>query len=238
MSTINLLPKDYVESRIRRRANVMCLILFAIVLSAVLAAAVVSEQSSRHTQAVRDRIDASYADAAKFLAQMQTLEIQRSQMLHKAEVTTSLVERVPRSTLLAVVTAALPSTCSLEKVTLDTQRVIVREEPAAPAGKGTKLTTDSRQTAKNQSTQVVMEVTGRAFTDVDVARFIANLLRCPLMTSVDLVYSEEKTFDKTAVRQFQVRLELKPNADAIDAIPGAAAAAAHELDQQPAGRKT
>ncbi len=91
MSTINLLPSDYIESRGRRRANVMCLMLGVIVITAVAAAGVVSERSSSHTQAVRDRVNASYTDAAKLISQMQLLEVQRTQMLRKAQMTASLV---------------------------------------------------------------------------------------------------------------------------------------------------
>ena len=218
MSTINLLPSDYIESRSRRRANVMCLILGVIVITAVAAAGVVSEQSSSHTQAVRDRVNASYTDAAKLISQMQRLEVQRTQMLRKAQVTASLVERVPRSTLLAVLTNALPKNCSLVELELDTRHVISAAKPLNKAKAGSKLTSASRQSVKNQLSRVEMQITGRAATDVDVARFIANLLGSPLMGSVDLVYSEEKLIDTMPVREFQIRLELKPNADAIDVL--------------------
>lgn len=216
MSIINLLPDDYIERRSQRRANVMCMGLFAIVITAVLAAAMVSEQSSRHTRDVRNRIDASYAEAAKVIAQMQQMEAQRTQMLHKAELTASLVERVPRSVLLAVVTNALPRNCSLLNVSLETSRIVRASRP--PGGKTTRLTNESKWKAKPLKTRVQMEVTGRAGTDVDVARFIANLARNPLMRSVDLVYSEEKLVNKVSIRKFQVRMELRGGADAIDVL--------------------
>ena len=198
----------------------MCLILGVIVITAVAAASVVSERSSSHTQAVRDRVNASYTDAAKLISQMQLLEAQRTQMLHKAQVTASLVERVPRSTLLAVLTNALPKNCSLVDIELDTRHVISAAKPLTKAKAGSKLTSASRQSVKNQTSQVEIQITGRAGTDVDVARFIANLLGSPLMDSVDLVYSEEKLIDKVPVREFQIRLGLKPNADAIDVLNG------------------
>lgn len=218
MSTINLLPDDYIERRSRRRANVMCMGLFAIVITAVLAAAMVSEQSSRHTRNVRNRIDSSYAEATKVIAQMQQMEAQRTQMLHKAELTASLVERVPRSVLLAVVTNALPRNCSLLNVNLKTSRIVRASPPPTNARKPTRLTNESKQKAKPLKTRVQMEVTGRAGTDVEVARFIANLARNPLMRSVDLIYSEETLVNKVSIREFQVRMELKGDADAINAL--------------------
>lgn len=222
MSTINLLPNDHIERRAIRRANLMCLVLFAIVTTSVLAAALVSEQNSSHTRGIRDRVDAAYADAARMILQMQHLEAQRSRMLHKAELTASLVERVPRSVLLAVITNALPTNCSLLDVDLKTAR-IVSTTPSSLAQPGssrnTMLTTEPREVTKSVKVRVEMEIVGRAGTDVEVARFIANLARNPLMRSVDLVYSEEKLVNKSPTREFQIRLELKSDADAVNVLP-------------------
>ena len=61
MSTINLIPEDYIRRRVRHRANMLCLALFAVVMTSVVAAAVVSYQSSRHTQQICDQVNTSYA---------------------------------------------------------------------------------------------------------------------------------------------------------------------------------
>ena len=61
--------------------------------------------------------------------------------------------------------------------------------------------------------EVRLVVTGLAATDVEVAKFIAQMAKCPLMESVDLVYSEEKKISGSMVRTFQVEMQLKGDAD-------------------------
>ena len=74
-----------------------------------------------------------------------------------------------------------------------------------------------QQSPQRAPTVVTIKITGLAGTDVEVAKVIANLACNPLTHSVDLVYSQEKLIEKVPVRQFQVRLKLRPGADVIEA---------------------
>ena len=220
MGTINLLPENYLRHRRHRRADAICLVLMVVVIGGVLCAAAVSKRNATHTLAIRDRVNASYAEAARLISQMHDLEVQKSKMLRKAELTASLVERVPRSTLLAIVTNALPAGTSLTDLELTTQRIIKHaEKPEGGKQTGSRLTTKPRKSSfASADVSVSVEITGLAGTDVQVARFIANLARNPLMASVDLVYSEEKKIKDVTVREFQIKTELKGQADAIEFV--------------------
>ncbi len=222
MSTINLLPENYLHFRRQHRTNVIAIILFVVMIGAVFCAGLVSRRSLAHTQAVRNRVDTSYAEAAKLISQMHELEAQKIKMLGKAELTASLVERVPRSTLLAIITNALPDGASLKTLDLQTQKIIRRTTTVADDSDkqtGTKLTTEPRNSPPvSAETMVCVEITGLATTDVQVARFIANLSRNPLMASVDLGYSEEKKIRDMTVREFQIKIILKGEVDAIDFV--------------------
>ena len=219
MSTINLLPDDYLERRAQRRANLLCLGLFSVVMTGVLTATFVSRQSGRHTEQVRNRVSASYADAAEKIAQLQELESRKRAMCERAEVTASLVERVPRSTLLAIVTNALPSGASLTKIKLNTR--VVRPKTAetdAKKSKGAKFDKKKTEEVKPPTLIVEMEVSGLAENGTQVGRFMSNLGRNCLLTGVDLVYIEEKKKEQGTVREFAVKMQLKPGADAIEAV--------------------
>ncbi len=219
-TTINLLPDDYVARRVRRRANVMCLALFAVVMTGVSAAVLVSEDCSRHTLQVQEQVNASYAEAAKLIDQMQQLRQQKATLLGKAEQASGLLERVPRSYILGVVTNACPPYTSLLAVNLETREVQAGSDADKRLSKF-EAASQKRLGKECRSTLVEMQITGLAATDVQVAKFIANLSRNPLLGSVDLVYSEEKIIDKEPVRQFQVKLELRPGLDVIDVLEGA-----------------
>lgn len=214
MSIINLLPSDYIQSRCRRRANALCLGLFAIVMVGVLGAWAASERSSNHTRDVLDRLNVDYGEAAKLIDRMRRLEVQQIELRRKAKMTASLVERVPRSTILAVITNARPSNLAIVELGL----VETKKKSSAPPGTtGTKFAAALEQrTAQPARRTVEMRVVGLATTDVEVARFIANLARNPLIQSVDLVYTEDKLVDERSAREFELTLVLTPDVDAVD----------------------
>jgi len=185
------------------------------------AAAMVSRRSWQNTMQIRDRVNVAYSDAAKLINQMHQLEAKKRKMLEKANLTVSLLERVPRSYLLGALTNALPKGASLEKFDLDTEKVITQDtQRGKNSSKSKKFSKaqSKRQKAQPPKLVLVMEVTGRAGTDVEVAKLITNLAHNPLTDSVDLVYSKEKLINKVAVREFQVEIKLKHDADVIDAL--------------------
>ena len=221
MSMINLLPEDYIQRRARSRAGMLCTLLFGVVMAGVVGAAMVSRRNGQRTIEVRNRVDVSYANAAKLIAEMQELQAQKKRMYAKAEMTSSLVERVPRSTLLGIITQALPEDTAITKFSLET-RIIRQVQPSTDKKKkkrGAKF--DKAMEAKQQAsprTHVVMHVTGLATSNLQVARFMARLKANPLLIPVDTVDSQEKTINKVKVRQFEVTVELKPDVDAIDVL--------------------
>ena len=223
MSTINLLPKDYVAQRLHRRLNLACGTLFAVVVVAIIGAYLVSDHNQRRTERVREQVDAKYEEATKLIQRMQTLEMRKTTMVRKAESTSSLMERVPRSTLLGLITKARPKYTSLLEVKLETTRAKRRLRPGeskSPTGTSVLSTASPFETGQ---VPVVVGITvrGLAATDSDVARFIANLARSPLFEVPDLGFTQTKDVPEaeTPLRLFEILIRLKPNADAIDLFP-------------------
>jgi Tfp pilus assembly protein PilN len=216
MSTINLLPEDYLQRRRQHRGNMICTVLFGVVIVSICAAAVVREQSNRRTREVCDRMSAAYADAAKLIDEVRQLEKQKANMLDKAKRSAALMERMPRSYLLAMLTNALPEGASLKSVRMVIQ--VVGE------GEGDKSKTKAaavKAPAAQKAPQLAMalSITGKATTDVQVARFIALLAAHPLTDVVDLSYSKEsRDLQDKGTREFQLSVILKPDADVLDAI--------------------
>jgi Tfp pilus assembly protein PilN len=220
MSTINLLPDDYIRGRVERRANALCLVLFFVVMGGVVGAYLVCERSYSYAQDVRTRLEQDYREAERLIAQMRELEQEKQRLQAKALATASLMERVPRSALLGVITKALPEHTSLKDFELETREMEVASSSKSRKSKFSKVAKSRADDAKRLA--VTMKITGLAPTDVEVARLIANLARNPLTHSVDLVYSEETIVDKKVddrpVREFQVRVALRHDADAIEIV--------------------
>lgn len=209
----------------------MCVVMLAVVMASVLAAVLVSQKSLANTQTVLDRVNNDFQDANKVMAEFQQLQQQRQTMTNKAKSTTLLLERVPRSYLLAMVTTNLPDGASLLDINLYPKRVFASVKTAkdlktAPKPKGP---IDPKPAVKAEPVMLEMEVTGLADTDVAVARFIANMAKNPLAQSVDLIYSQERSMeirderglvkqDKILMREFQVRLALRGDMDVIELL--------------------
>lgn len=209
MSQVNLLPEDYVAWRKQKRTAVICALMFVVVMVGVLAAAVVSERSHRHTREVRERVNQAYNDAEKLIQQVQDLEAKQRQMLKKAILTAALQESVLRSYLLACVAEALPKGSSLLRFELDTRpvkKLVGPEHKTRFAAAAAKRGSRPKGLTRLNTT---ITLTGLAATNLEVGQFIAAMDRCELMDSVDLVYSKEKEVRKSLVREFQVVLRLK-----------------------------
>jgi len=208
---ISLLPDDYVRRRSQHRANIVVLALFAIVMSGVIVAAILLDQSNRHTSQVSERISDSYREAAKLVSELKQLEAKRDTVLEKAELCASLLDKVPRSYLLAFVTNAMPEYAALTRFELSTVQAVKKERVAKRRARSTISAKPPGNTASDPPVTIIRaQITGLGATDVEVARFITNLAQNPITDSVDLVYSQQRRIDKTPVREFKVTLELKP----------------------------
>jgi len=222
---VNLLPEDYVQRRSQHRANLICMVLFAVAAGSVAAASLVSERTSRNTREVCERINKSYTDAAKLIDEVHQLEAQKRKMLEKAKLSASLMEQLPRSYVLAMVTNALPRGASL--VTLEMDVRTIRTAADAARKPRTKFATvaQARIVKKGPppppTLAVVLNIKGKASTDVQVARFIAKLAKHELTEMVDLSYSKESPEKGKWAREFRLVARMKPNADALDAIRAA-----------------
>ncbi len=214
MSYVNLLPEDYLARQAQKRANRLCAAMFALVVAVILGAALLAEVGHARTREVNERVTQNYQEAGKLIQQMQQLEVAKNEMVGKAKLTAGLLERVPRSYLLATVTNALPEGCSLTKFEMGARRKQVTVITANGKGSPKQVSSTSGPMETN------ITVTGLAGTDLEVGRFIAAMARSPLMETVDLVYSQEKKVDAFMVREFQVILSLKTNADVHEGPAG------------------
>ena len=217
---MELLPEDYLRNLWRHRANMRYLVLSAVVIAAVVCAEVVSEQKVKRAYALQDRVNADYANAGKLLSQMRELEVKKAEMLRKMDLTASLIDRVPCSTLLGAITNALTPEVVVKSLDLQTHTVVARAEKSSPKKQTqTKFTTSSREkTPARSSTLLSIQVTGLAADDAQVAKFIANLSGNALIDKVDMAYSLEKQIKDLTVREFRIKVSVRPGIDAIDVL--------------------
>src|SRR5215831_9029382 len=101
---LSFLPDDYLERKAQRRTNVICAMLFLIVMVAIGTAFTFTERLGKDVEKEHANWETKYTDAAKRIQLKQQLEQKQAMMEKQAELSASLLEKVPRSYLLAKIT--------------------------------------------------------------------------------------------------------------------------------------
>lgn len=220
-SSASFLPADYLDRKRERRANLFCLSLFLIVIFGVVAAFFVTNRRWEEVREHQQTINVRYAQAAKDIEQLKQLEAQKSEMLAKAELTAALIEKAPRSVVIAEIINRLPDKAALLQLELKSERPRVRTAPPPPPQAGAQsLTNRSPQqpqtTPRIEIPRVItgLSIVGVANTHNDVATFVNSLQNCGLLERVDLRFSELATIDKQELNRFLIQTRLRPDADA------------------------
>ncbi len=209
MANINFVPDDYVQSNESRRTNMMYLVLFAVVMTALIGSFTTIKIRQRACGVKEKLVNTKMSQIQKTIKQFEELQAKRGAMMKTALTTADLIEPVPRSVLLASLTNNLPGGVSLLKLGL------VQKEPrqigqTAPTSK--YQATQKRKTAvseENSSREKLLEthidIEGIAPSDLQVASYIEHLSSSNLLENVALVESKEhKIEDSTTFRRFKL----------------------------------
>ena len=113
MSSINFVPDDYVQSNESRRANLMCLVLFCVVMAALGGSSVLIRIRQRVYTEQEALVNKKMGQMEQSIKQFEDLQTKRKEMMRTALTTAELLEPVPRSVLLASLTNDLPPGVSL-----------------------------------------------------------------------------------------------------------------------------
>jgi Tfp pilus assembly protein PilN len=212
MSNINFVPDDYIQSNESRRANLMCLVLFCVVMAGLAGSFVTIKIRQRACRSQEAMVNAKMAKMEESIKKFEDLQTKRKEMMRTALTTAELLEPVPRSVLLASLTNNLPPGVSL--VTLN---MIQKEAPksAADRAKNRYEAAQDKGSADpevklsgEKALETRMEIEGIAPSDLQVASYIEHLSSSVLLDNVALVESKEKKIDDTVFRLFKLTAML------------------------------
>jgi Tfp pilus assembly protein PilN len=239
----SFLPQDYVARKAEMRANLICLSLFGVVMFCVVAAFFVTNRQWLQVRKNQQSITTQYTQEAIKIEQLKHLEKQKSEMMEKAEVTTALIERVPRSVLLAELIQRMPDDITLLELNLISKRI--KEAPPPPPPQGTKpagpqikvISAQASSTTGNLGAKSVsgaapvkpepssekvaaprfeytLKLIGVARVNNNIADYIQELKGCQLLENPDLKYIKEVTIEKMELRKFEIEARIRTDADA------------------------
>lgn len=221
------LPEDYVEKKTSQRSGLIGLFLFTVVMLGVLAAFLVTNRRWESIRQQQAEIQTSRDQEALKIEQLRTLEAQRKQMLDKAEIVSALVERAPRSLLLAELTTRLPENVTLSEVNLKSKRIeaapvaaptqagqVQKVASIAPGGNpGTPGQPPAPPKPQAPKFEYSVVIVGIASENNDIADYLSALKNSALLKGVDLQYIQELSVEKIDMRQFEIRALLNADAD-------------------------
>jgi Tfp pilus assembly protein PilN len=205
MANINFVPDDYIQKKDTCRANWMYMFLCLVVISAMagtFAIIKIRQQAiSRQAGIVAEKLLKAQEDISKF----EELRAKQKTMMDTALTAVDLIEKVPRSIIIAQLTNSLPNGTSLSKVKLSEQ---------VPNEMRSRRSNAAASDAKAVS-QAYVEIEGYAPSDQEVADYIAALDGSELFNRVDLIYTQQYKKDREdtySVRKFKLSTEINSQA--------------------------
>ena len=146
MSNINFVPDDYVQSNESRRANLMCLVLFSVVMAALAGSFVTIKIRQKACSAEETLVNSKMARMQESIQKFEQLQAKRKEMMKTALTTAELLEPVPRSVLLASLTNNLPPGVSLVKLN------VIQKAPSNQPSSRSQRSGNKYQAAKGKKT--------------------------------------------------------------------------------------
>lgn len=223
MTNTSFLPEDYLAQKAERRTNVICLTLFGLVMSVVFFLFLFTNQQWSRVKADQEAINIQYQRAAMQIEELTQLEEQKEQMLEKAELAAALVERVPRSILMAELINRMPPRLGLLSLEMKGTRVrsIMPQDDDNKnrvVGRPTRPRTKQEAQKEVQRVQaprylVTLSMVGVAPTDLEVSRYMTELNSYDLLTDVELDYTAQTEMEGRTMREFRIVMQLDPAAD-------------------------
>ena len=206
----SFLPEDYLDSKIAKRTNLICIALFVVMIGAISAAFYVQDSQKQSILAEQLKVDADFREQADQLAQIEHLQSHKQQMIDKAKIVQQLVERAPRSIILAEMINHMPPTLSLLELNLETKTLKPGARPQTAIERDRLAR--SEQAAEGEVTiaprEILLEVVGVASSDAEVSSFMESLSQHPLYESVGLEYIERFMIEGAPLRRFRVVMKI------------------------------
>jgi hypothetical protein len=219
---LSFLPDDYLELKAQQRTNAICAVLFALLVVGIGTAFHFTEKQMKVVENEYAEVTAQYVKESKPIEQFRKMQDQQRKMEAQAALSASLLEKVPRSYLLAELTNSMPPSVSLIDFTMSSASRVVIPNPAQAKTmyeqKKAEIEAEKIKAAavgQPRLFDVTMKLTGIADNDVQVAQFMNNLARSRLLRDVNMVVSDEyqPTAKDDKLRKFVIEMTLNPEAE-------------------------
>jgi hypothetical protein len=228
MNEPSLIPDAYVKERKESRRTIFGVALFAVVMSGVVAAFLVT---NKQWDSIHDRqkvVALRFEEVATKITRMEELRGMRDSLVERAELASALVSRLPKSILLDGLVTRMPPRVSWSNLVLSSKEIVApvqrenasnnRLKPRGPKAvpvrtrgpNGESKSAEERPRPKRYETTVTL--TGLAPDEVDVSMYVAALQGFSMIKSVMPDSTELVEIDDVSMRRFTITMQLDSNA--------------------------
>lgn len=207
MSRVDFVPEEYIQQRESGKANFMYLLLFGAMMCGIGVTFSIIKVRQKAVAAELATVNAKMAQAGQQIAQLEQLKTKGKNVMKTMVMTSGLIEKVPRSIILACLTNNMPTGVSLLELKIE-EKVITLKTPK-PATKTAGAAAAAAAAPPQKIVETVVNISGIAPSDIGVANYIARLSESILLDRVSLVESRERNIDDMKFRQFKLNAYIK-----------------------------
>lgn len=207
MSRVDFVPEEYIQQRESGKANFMYLLLFGAMMCGIGVTFSIIKVRQKAVAAELATVNAKMAQAGQQIAQLEQLKTKGKNVMRTMVMTSGLIEKVPRSIILACLTNNMPTGVSLLELKIE-EKVITLKTPK-PAAKTAGAAAAAAAETPQKIIETVVNISGIAPSDIGVANYIARLSESILLDRVSLVESRERNIDDMKFRQFKLNAYIK-----------------------------
>ncbi|MFA6185775.1 MAG: PilN domain-containing protein [Phycisphaerae bacterium] len=205
MAQIDFVPDDYIQRKESRRANFFYLALLALIVAGITGSFGIIKVRQHAVKNETKAVDARMAIVQQAVKQLEQLQVKKQEMMKTALLTAELIEPVPRSLIVAMLTNFLPDSVSLSKIKIVQKASSNQKLSQYDAAKAAAV-----QKSPVQDVITELEIEGLAASDIGVADYIANLSKSNMLENVSLVQSKQKdTVGGGSYREFKLTAQIR-----------------------------
>ncbi len=223
MEILNLIPDYYIHQRVRYRVDLLCVLLFAVVMASIMVAETVSRDQLQESRQEYVAVNEDFGEAAEFVNEFFALQVEKRKLFEDVSLVASMEDTVPLSYLVGVITNArsgslcITSIRNLRRDSIIEQSVVVERS-------------DQPDTPPPPRREVIRaNIQGMAESHQEVNQFVDALARNQIMEQVMLKYYRPARVDETEVLGFEIDIQCRTDIDVLQLRKAETAAS------QPAG---
>ena len=207
MSRVDFVPEEYIQQRESGKANFMYLLLFGAMMCGIGVTFTIIKMRQKAVATELAIVNAKMAEAGEQIAQIEELKTKGKEVMKTMVMTSGLVEKVPRSIVLACLTNNMPTGVSLLEFKLEEKEITLKTPK--PAANTAGAAAAAAAAPPQMITSTMVNISGIAPSDIGVANYIARLSESILLDKVALVESKERKVEDLKFRQFKLNAYIR-----------------------------